>query len=82
MTSDGQAVERLRDYLRTLTPEARAMLAVELERGILAGDESPRNALILQELRRTIPTAQPSPARMGEVARMFFAPVEPFVIDG
>ena len=57
MTSDGQAVERLRDYLRTLTPEARAMLAAELERGILAGDESPRNALILQELRRTIPTA-------------------------
>jgi hypothetical protein len=81
MTSDGQAVERLRDYLRTLTPEARAMLAAELERGILAGDESPRNALILQELRRTIPTAQPAAARMGEVARMFFAPVEPFVID-
>ena len=26
MTSDGQAVERLRDFLRTLKPEARAML--------------------------------------------------------
>jgi hypothetical protein len=81
MTSDGQAVERLRDYLRTLTPEARAMLAAELERGILAGDESPRNELILQELRRTIPAAQPAADRMGEVARLFFAPVEPFVID-
>jgi len=32
MTSDGQAVERLRDFLRTLKPEARAMLVAELER--------------------------------------------------
>ena len=31
MTSDGQAVERLRDYLRTLKPEARAMLITELD---------------------------------------------------
>ena len=82
MTSDGQAVERLRDYLRTLTPEARALLAAELERGILAGEESPGNELILQELRRTIPVAgPPAAARMGEAARMFFVPVEPFVID-
>ena len=82
-TSDGQAVERLRDYLRTLTPEARAMLAAELERGVLAGEMSPRNALILEELRRTIPAAAPpaTAPRMGEVARLFFAPVEPFVID-
>ena len=82
MTSDGQAVERLRDYLRTLTPEARALLAAELERGILAGEESPGNELILQELRRTIPVAgPPAAARMGETARMFFVPVEPFAID-
>ena len=57
------------------------MQAAELERGVLAGEESPRNALILQELRRTIPAAPPRAAIMGEVARMFFAPVEPFVID-
>ena len=39
MASDGQSVERLRDYLRTLKPEARAMLVAELERGLLRGDE-------------------------------------------
>ena len=54
MTSDGQAVERLRDFLRTLKPEARAMLVAELERGVLGGDESAANELILQELRRAI----------------------------
>src|SRR5262249_11891838 len=70
MTSDGQPSNSY-DYLRTLRPEAWAMQAAELERGVLAGEESPRNALILQELRRTIPRAPPPAARMGPVARMF-----------
>jgi hypothetical protein len=83
MTSDGQAVERLRDYLRTLKPEARAMLVAELERSVLSGEESAGNERILQELRRAIRVegGQPDAARMGDAARMFFAPVEPFLID-
>ena len=81
MTSDGQSVERLRDYLRTLKPEARAMLVTELERGMLRGDEAAGNELVLQELRRTIRAAgQPVP-RIGDAARGFFAPIEPFLID-
>jgi hypothetical protein len=81
MTSDGQAVERLRDYLRTLRPEARAMLITELERGLLRGEESAGSELILQELRRTIRAAGQPVARIGNAARLFFAPVEPFVVD-
>jgi hypothetical protein len=82
MTSDGQAVERLRDYLRTLKPEARAMLVAELERGVLGGEESAGNELILQELRRAIRVeSQPASQRMGDAAPMFFGPVEPFLID-
>ncbi|MGZ3349481.1 MAG: hypothetical protein ACXU89_11110 [Xanthobacteraceae bacterium] len=82
MTSDGQAVERLRDFLRTLKPEARAMLVAELERGVLSGEESAGNELILQELRRAIRVeSQPASPRMGDAARMFFGPVEPFLID-
>ena len=81
MTSDGQAVERLRDYLRTLRPEARAMLVVELERGLLRGEESAGSDLILQELRRTIRAAGQPVTRIGNAARLFFAPVEPFLID-
>ena len=81
MTSDGQSIERLRDYLRTLKPEARAMLVTELERAMLRGDEIAGNELVLQELRRTIRAAgQPVP-RIGDAARLFFAPVEPFLID-
>jgi hypothetical protein len=82
MTSDGQSVERLREYLRALTPEARSMLIQELERNLLRGEQNAGNDLILQELRRTIRVdAQPVP-RIGDAARMFFAPLEPFLIDG
>src|ERR1700683_4339447 len=81
MASEGQPVERLREYLRTLTPAARAMLVHELERSMLHGDDSAGNDLILQELRRTIRADnQPSP-RIGDSARLFFAPLEPFLID-
>jgi len=57
------------------------MLVAELERGVLGGDESAGNELILQELRRAIRVESQPAARMGDAARMFFAPVEPFVID-
>jgi hypothetical protein len=82
MASDGQPIERLREYLRALKPEARAMLIAELERGLLRGEDVAGNELILQELRNTIRAAsQPAP-RIGDAARMFFAPFEPFLIDG
>ncbi|HTZ01373.1 MAG TPA: hypothetical protein VMC05_03490 [Xanthobacteraceae bacterium] len=81
-TSDGQSIERLREYLRTLKPQARSMLIQELERTLLRGEESSGNELVLQELRRAIRAdAQPVP-RIGDAARLFFAPVEPFLIDG
>jgi hypothetical protein len=81
MTSDGQSIERLREYLRTLTPTARSMLVQELERGLLRGGESAGNEVVLQELRRAIRAdAQPVP-RIGDAARLFFAPLEPFLID-
>jgi hypothetical protein len=82
MTSDQPAVERLREYLQALSPEARAMLIAELERAMLRGDEDAGNEFVLQELRRVIRGAgQPMP-RIGDAARRFFGPVEPFVIDG
>jgi hypothetical protein len=81
MTSDGQSVERLREYLRVLKPEARALLVQELERNLLRGDDGGGNDLVLQELRRAIRAdAQPVP-RIGDAARLFFVPLEPFLID-
>jgi hypothetical protein len=82
MTSDGQSVERLREYLRNLKPAARAMLVQELERGLLQGEENPGNQFVLTELRRAIRAeAQPVP-RIGDAARLFFVPIEPFLFDG
>jgi hypothetical protein len=82
MTSDGQSVERLREYLRSLRPEARSMLVQELERMRLRGDENPGDQLVLEELRRAIRAdAQPAP-RIGNAARLFFTPFEPFLFDG
>src|SRR5580698_10502023 len=81
MASDGQTVERLREFLRGLKPEARSMLVPELERGLLRGDDSPANQFVLDELRRAIRAeAQPVP-RIGDAARLFFAPIEPFMVD-
>lgn len=81
MTSDGRSVERLRDYLRALKPETRAMLVAELERGLLRGEEAPGNDLILHELRRAIRAARQPVRRIGDAARLFFAPFAPFLID-
>jgi hypothetical protein len=81
MASDGQPVERLRDYLAALKPEARAMLVAELERGVLRGEEVAGNELVLQELRRAIRAAGQSVTRIGDAGRLFFAPLEPFLID-
>ena len=81
MTSDGQAIERLREYLLTLKPEARSMLVQEFERNLLRGDDSGGSELVLAELRRAIRAeARPEP-RIGDASRLFFAPVEPFLID-
>ena len=82
MASDGQPVERLREYLRGLKPEARSMLVLELERGLLRGDDNPADQFVLGELRRAIRADARPLKRIGDAARLFFAPFEPFLFDG
>ena len=82
MTSDGQSVERLREYLRSLKPEARSMLVLELERGLLRGEDNPANQFVLDELRRAVRAEAQPAARIGDAARLFFIPLEPFLFDG
>jgi len=81
MANNGLPVDRLRDYLRELKPEARALLMAELERGRLRGEELPAIGLILQELREAAPHGRALPSRIGDPQRLFFAPLEPFLID-
>jgi len=57
------------------------MLIAEFERAVLRDEDIAGSELVLQELRRTIrAAAQPVP-RIGNAARRFFMPLEPFLIE-
>lgn len=81
MASAEQASEKLRVYLSGLTPDARALLMTELERGLLNGDSLPQAQMLLQHLRGLLAEDDPAPARAGNPIRLFFTPVEPFIVD-
>jgi len=81
MASDGRSVERLRAYLRTLSIEARTMLVEELERNLVSGGENADDDRVLQELRQSIRADTQAAPRISDIARLFFAPLEPFLID-
>jgi len=76
-----QAAERLRAYLRALKPGARALLIAELERGLLQGSAPAGAEMVLAELRRSFREANAKSARFDDQARLFFQPVEPFLVD-
>jgi hypothetical protein len=87
MASDGASVERLRQYLSELKPATRSILIGELERSVLRGDETTGTSpvlgasLVLQELRQVIREQHEGSPRIGSGARLFFKPLEPFVVD-
>lgn len=75
------AVERLREFLRDLKPGARALLIAELERNVMRGDDVAGAELILTELRRSFRDGGSKSQRIGDPARLFFQPLEPFLVD-
>jgi hypothetical protein len=75
------AAEKLRAYLRELKPGARALLVAELERGVLHGTSPAGAEMVLSELRRSLRDGQSKAARFGDPARLFFQPLEPFLVD-
>jgi hypothetical protein len=77
----GQPLDRLRLYLRQLSPEARALLIAELERALLRGDEVPGGDVVLQELRRAARESGEQSPRIDNAARLFFRSMEPFLVD-
>lgn len=76
-----ETIERLRHYLRELPPQARALLIAEFERSLLRGDEGAGTDLVLQELRRVVREQREGSPRIGSCARLFFKPLEPFMVD-
>jgi hypothetical protein len=76
-----EKIERLRHYLRELSPQARSLLVAGLERSLLRGDETAGGDLVLQELRRIVREQHEGVPRMGNSARLFFKALEPFMVD-
>jgi hypothetical protein len=79
-------IERLRQFLRELAPQARSMLVGEIERSLLreeqaAGADAALHELLLQELRRVVRDQRAGVPRIGSAGRLFFKPLEPFLVD-
>jgi len=81
MASGGATVDRLRDYLRELPADSRALLIGDLERKILSGEDVAGADLVLKELRRLHRESRETVPRLGNAARIFYLPVEPFIVD-
>jgi hypothetical protein len=79
--ADALPNERLRQYLRELKPQARALLAAELERAVLRDEAPPGASVILEELRNDARRDGRKLPRIGNPQRLFFVPVEPFLVD-
>jgi hypothetical protein len=73
--------EKLRLYLRELAPEAKALLAAELERAVLRGEPPPGAEMILEELRSEARDFGRAGPRPGNPQRLFLSPLEPFLVD-
>jgi hypothetical protein len=81
MAAGALPVERLREFLRQLPSGARTLLISELERAVLRGDEIPGGDMLLQEVRAAVRDSGERSPRIGNPARTFFRPVEPFLAD-
>ena len=81
MAGAERTVARLRDFLRELTPQARSLLIGEFERAILRGEELAGADIVLQELRALAREQREGAPRIGAAARLFFKPLEPFLVD-
>ncbi|MCF8478099.1 MAG: hypothetical protein K9G60_13810 [Pseudolabrys sp.] len=74
-------IERLQTYLRELSPQARLLLIREFERSLLRGEALDGADLVLDELRRIAREQRDGVPRIGHSARLFFKPLEPFLVN-
>lgn len=78
--ANAETIERLRQYLGALSPEARTLLIGELERAVLRGDDDSGAELVLAQLRRIVREEREGAPRVSHAARLFFRPLEPFLV--
>jgi hypothetical protein len=75
-------IERIWEFLQRLTPLTRSCLLTELERLDVCGVEIPGSADIQAKLRAEFRKDGSTQNRMNSPSRVFFMPLDPFLIDG
>lgn len=73
--------DRIHEFLKRLTPVTRGSLLTELERLEVCGAEIPGAAPVLEKLRAEFRKDASATGRAGAPSRLFFAPLEPLLID-
>ncbi len=77
------SIERLRDYLAQLPPQSQALLMREFERAIERGEDTTVATFVLEQLRKIVRgTDEEARPRTDNPARLFFQPLEPFLVEG
>lgn len=76
------SIERLRDYLGQLPPQAQALLMREFERAIERGEDVAVAGFVLEQLRMIVraPSEDVTP-RTDDPMRLVFRPLEPFLVE-
>jgi hypothetical protein len=76
------SIERLRDYLAQLPPQAQALLMREFERAIERGEDTTVATFVLEQLRKIVRgTDEEVRPRTDDPARLLFRPLEPFLAE-
>ncbi|HEV7410920.1 MAG TPA: hypothetical protein VGO01_20750 [Bradyrhizobium sp.] len=76
------SIERLRDYLAQLSPQAQALLMREFERAIERGEDIAVATFVLAQLRQVVRGANDAARpRTDDPARLTFCPLEPFLVE-
>lgn len=78
------SIERLRDYLAQLPPQAQALLMREFERALERGQDTAVATLVLDQLRKIVRKTEAdeaAPPRTGDLSRLLFQVLEPFLVE-
>jgi hypothetical protein len=81
MTKDEASSERVRQYLRQITPQARRNLLAEIERMQMYGEAMPGSEVLLVELRAEFRGSGETHDRLGNPSRHFFQPIEALFVN-
>ncbi|TCU71528.1 hypothetical protein EDE08_10611 [Bradyrhizobium sp. R2.2-H] len=78
------SIERLREYLAQLPPQAQALLMREFERALERGQDTAVATLVLEQLRNIVRKSEAdeaAPPRTDDLSRLLFQVLEPFLVE-